>query len=269
MEKPKYFDAHSHISFDYFKDDRDEVLSRMSDQGVWTVTVGVDKKSSEDAVSFAEKHDGIFAAIGLHPADNKQESFDPEEYTDLVKSKKVVAIGECGLDYFRIKEDDVEEKDRQKIEFEKQVQFAIESDLPLMLHCRPRAGSMDAYEDTLDILEKHHSEHGNIVRGNAHFFVGDNVIADRFLKLGFLLSFTGVITFADEYEEVIKNTSLSMMLVETDAPYASPAPYRGKRNESVYVKEMVKKIADIKGEEYEIVRDILVENSLKIFNISP
>lgn len=265
--KPKFFDVHSHISFSDFKKDYHDVIARMRKKNVWTITVGVDKKSSDRAVTFTQQYEEVYAAIGLHPADNTKETFDPNFYNFLAKNKKVVAIGECGLDYFRIKEGDTKEKDRQKKEFENQIKFALEVDLPLMLHCRPSDGKMDAYEDVLEILERYKKDHGDKLRGNSHFFTGSTEIAERFLKIGFALSFTGVITFTEDYDEIVRLTPMDMILIETDAPYVAPKPYRGKRNEPSYVVEVAKRIAEIKGMNAEVVREKLVENSLRIFNI--
>lgn len=260
----KYFDVHSHVSFPQFDDDREAVIKRMKDASVATITVGVDLKSSAQAVACAEKHNSMYATLGLHPTDTYKETFNPEEYHDLVAHPKVVAIGECGLDYYRIKKDDVEDKKRQRIDFEKQIQFALKHDKSLMLHSRPSQGTMDAYEDVYDIIQSYAKEDSNL-HGNVHFFVGNLNIARKFLDLNFSLSFTGVITFARDFDEVIKYAPLNMILSETDSPYAAPVPYRGKRNEPAYVKEIVTKIAEIRREDFEKVRQQLVKNAYRIF----
>lgn len=268
MTKPEFFDVHSHINFPQYKNDQEAVLDRMRKNNIWTITVGVDKKTSESAVEFAEKRIGIFATIGLHPTDNKKEEFNDSDYESLVKSKKVIAIGECGLDYFRISEDDTKEKDRQKLEFKKQIQFAINNNLPIMLHLRPKIKSMDAYIDAIEILSLYKKENGDKLRGNSHFFVGDLNIVKKFLNLGFTFSFTGVITFTNDYDEVIKFLPINSVLSETDSPYVSPKPYRGKRNEPKNVIEVVKRISELKELDLKTTKNILVENALRVFSIN-
>jgi len=266
---PKYFDIHSHVSFPEFDHDRESVLERMRKSGVWTITVGVDWKSSQKAVLMATEREGFFATIGQHPADNRKEVFNINDYKKLITHPKVVAVGECGLQYFRVKKDLEEEKKRQKELFEKHIELALLGDKPLMLHCRPSEGSVDAYEDVLDILTSNFQLPTSKLRGNVHFFVGTISVAKRFLELGFSFSFTGVITFARDYDEVIKYIPLDSIMSETDSPFVAPEPYRGMRNEPVYVIEVVKKIAEIRNENFEKVRAQLVENALRVFRIQP
>ena len=256
---PKYFDIHSHVSFSKFEEDREEVIDRMKEGGVHTITVGVDKKSSEEAVLCAEKYDNVYACIGLHPVDNKKESFDEKDYEKLVTHPKVVAIGECGLDYLRISADDEQEKKRQRDEFEKQIAFAVKYDKPLMIHCR------EAHEDALEVLSALKKEYGDKMRGNIHFFSEGIETAKRYFDLDFTVSVTGVITFTEDYNEVISQAPLSMLMSETDCPYVAPVPFRGKRNEPLYVKEVVEHIAKIRGEDVEKVRRTLVENAYRVF----
>ena len=218
----KYFDAHSHVSFKDYDKDRDEVLSRMQEAQVGTITIGVDVESSKNAVAFANLHDNIWATIGHHPMDNVKEQFDEVDYKEIIKHPKVVGIGECGLDYFRIKDDVEKEKKRQKEDFLKQIEFAIENDKPLMLHCRPSKGTVDAYEDALDMLNSKKKTHGDNLRGNFHFFVGSVDVARRAYELGFTTSFPGVITFASDYDDVVKFAPIDMILSETDSPFAAP-----------------------------------------------
>ena len=263
----KFFDVHSHVNFSYFDEDREAVMTRMKEAGVATITVGVDSASSKQAVTLAEQYDNIWVSIGLHPMDNQKESFDPQDYADLVQHPKVVAIGECGLDYFRIKGDTEKEKKRQEQNFIKQIEFAIEYDKPLMLHCRQSRGTLDAYEDVLSILNSYFKIHASKLRGNVHFFVGSVAVARLFLDIGFTLSFPGVITFASDYDKVVASAPIDMILSETDAPFAAPVPYRGKRNEPLYVKEVVRRIAQLRKEPYENVKEQLVSNALRVFNI--
>lgn len=259
--KPEYFDIHSHLHFPQYNDDKEEVVCRLENEKVFTVNVGTDFESSKKALELAKQSQNLFASIGLHPDDNKKEEFSVEDFNTLVSHPKVVSIGECGLDYFRLEGDGESQKKRQKKEFEKQIEFAIEHNKPLMLHIR------DAYEDSLDILESYKKKYGDKLRGDSHFFAGDLDIAKRFLDLNFYLSFTGVITFARDYDEVIKYAPIESIMSETDAPYVAPVPFRGKRNEPTYVKEVVEMIARIRKEDLQETKDILVKNALKFFKI--
>ena len=263
--EPRYIDVHSHVTFKEYDTDLPEVLKRMEDERVWTMTVGVDHATSQEAVAFADTHDGFWATIGLHPTDTADESFNSSIYGTMVAHQKVVAIGECGLDYFRIQGDIPSEKKRQKEEFEKQLEFAIEHDKPLMLHSRPSKGTLDAYEDLLSILEARKKEAGDRLRGDVHFFVGNVPIARRFYDMGFTTSFTGVLTFAHEYDEVVRFAPLDMILTETDSPFAAPEPFRGRRNEPTYVKYVVEAIARIRKTELEPVREAVVSNAKRVF----
>jgi TatD DNase family protein len=190
----------------------------------------------------------------------------------MAEYPRVVAIGECGLDYYWPADGgwvngEMEEKKRQAELFKRQIAIAVAVDKPLMIHGRPTKGSMDAYEDILVILKEAKRTHGNRVRGNIHFFVGTLPIAEQFFALDFTISFTGVITFARDYDEVIRSAPIDRIMSETDSPYVAPVPYRGKRNEPMYVQEVVKKIAEIRGEDFEIVRKALVANALRTFKI--
>lgn len=258
-----YFDAHSHVTFRDYDADLDEVLARMREHEVGTITVGVDSATSEEAVSFAEEHDGFYATIGLHPTDTSTETFNEPVFKKLVSRPKVVGIGECGLDYFRITGDVETEKKRQRLEFEKQIVFAIDALKPLMIHARPSKGSMDAYEDVLAMLEPLKGT----VTGNVHFFVGSVDVARRFYDLNFSTSFTGVVTFAREYDEVVRFAPVDMILTETDSPYAAPVPFRGKRNEPSHVRYVVEALAAITGLPEEKLREQIVENARRVFAI--
>lgn len=259
----KYFDAHSHLNFSQYDTDREEVIARMQKEDVWTITVGTDLKTSKEVVELAGQHEGIFATVGVHPTD-WEEGFDEDTFRALVENKKVVAIGECGLDYFR----DQDRKKEQKELFERHIALAHELGLPLVIHGRPSAGSMDAYEDILGVLTTHHSLLATNCPGNVHFFVGNTRIAERFLDIGFTLSFDGPITFTRDYDEVVRYVPLAMLLAETDAPFAAPEPYRGKRNEPSYVQEVVSALARIRGEDEEKVREQTVQNTLKVFRVA-
>ena len=253
---PEYFDIHSHLNFGDYDKDREEVINRLKETRTHTITVGTDLESSIQSVNLSGQHLEIYACIGIHPTGNPNEHFDILKYEELVKHPKVVAIGECGLDFFHAKKS--EDYDRQKKLFLDQINFAIKYDKPLMIHSR------DAYEELLEILGPLKKEHGNILRGNVHFFAGSPEIAKRFFDIGFTISFTGVITFTQDYDKVIKLAPLDMIMAETDAPYVAPVPYRGKRNEPAYVKEVVKRLAEVRGEDEERIRAALVNNALRM-----
>ena len=263
----KYIDIHSHLPFKEFDSDRESVLEEMKEKGIATIAIGTDYEESKKAIEIAEKHADIFASVGIHPADNRAEKFEYEKFLKLAKHQKVVAIGECGIDYFYIDEKIKKEiKDSQQEMFREHVRLAVEVDKPLMLHIRPSKG-MDAYDGAIEILKKKKEKYGEKVRGNFHFFVGDVATAKKVLDIGFTVSFSGVITFAKEYEEVVRFVPLDKMHAETDSPYVAPAPERGKRNSPVYVTHIVEKIAEIKVLPVEEVREQLLKNAEKMFGI--
>ncbi len=284
---PKYIDIHAHINFKAFDADRDEVIRRALDNDTWVINVGTQADTSRKAVEMANQYEeGVYAIIGLHPIhtgasyhDEKElgeggkeftsrgESFDKEIYRKLLQDKKVVGIGECGLDYYRCTPESIE---KQKKDFISQIELANEFKKPLMLHIRnsvhpgasatPQEGNKNAYKDSLEILKQYAK-----VRGDVHFFAGTPEDAKAFLDFGFTLSFTGVVTFTHDYDEVIKNTPLDMIMSETDSPYVAPVPYRGKRNESSHVREIVKKIAEIKGLPEKEVAEAIIKNAKRVF----
>jgi TatD DNase family protein len=276
---PKYIDIHSHINFTAFDADRDEVIKRALDNDTWVINVGTQIDTSRKAVELAHKYpEGVYAVIGLHPIHtgtsfhdeqelgeggkeftSRGEEFDKNIYRELLKDPKVVAIGECGLDYFHM---DVESIEKQKEAFVAQVELAEEINKPLMLHIRnnPNNKNINAYTDVLEILKKYPK-----VKGDVHFFAGSMADAKAFLERGFTLSFTGVITFTHDYDEIIKNTPINMIMSETDSPYVAPVPHRGKRNEPFYVNEIVKKIAEIKGLSEIETKKAIIANAKRVF----
>ena len=296
-ELPRFFDSHSHLQDRAFDADREEVIARMKERGVFSVVVGTDFEMSQNAVALAEKHTNLFAAVGLHPRDTPEEKkrdggfgFDTEKYRALAAHPKVVAIGECGLDYFRMgagdqesregkREEELElerEKNRQREIFLAQIALAGEVNKPLIIHSRSR----EAHNDLLEILaEKKKDKKENQgkkrekLRGIIHFFTESEEIARKYLALGFALSFSGVISFAREYDAAICAAPANMILSETDSPYAAPVPYRGKRNEPIFMEETVKKLAVVRGisgaseSEQEKFREQLVANAERIFGI--
>lgn len=273
----RYIDTHSH-PHDLKYEGRTDFLETLRADGGATIAIGTDYELSRQAIELAKKYHNIWATIGIHPADNHAEIFDEKKFDELLElgAGKVVGIGECGLDYFyfdkRFIGDDRDEKinaekKRQKDIFVKQVEYTLKKDLPIVIHGRPSKNSMDAYEDILDILEARKGEAFSRLRGHAHFFVGDQKIAGRFLHLGFLLSFDGPITFTSEYNEVIRQTPLDRIMIETDSPYAAPTPYRGQINYPHYVVEVAKKIAALKNETIENVLEVTKRNTIKLFNL--
>ncbi|MEX1063931.1 MAG: TatD family hydrolase [Candidatus Paceibacterota bacterium] len=247
-------DSHTHPQFPQYDKDRGEMIRRTLDGGVKMICVGTDLKMSQKAVELAEKYDGIWASVGVHPNDNIEETFDPEVYKKLAGHTKVVALGEVGLDYYRTPEPD--RQDKQKERLRKQILLAKELDKPLIIHCR------DAHEDMMAILKDNKGLGGVI-----HSFTGTWEQAQRYLDLGFHLGLNGIITFADQYDETVINAPLDKILVETDAPYLTPAPYRGKRNESLYIFEVVKKIAELKKKSIEEVAQATTDNATRLFNL--
>lgn len=276
----RYIDIHSHIHFPIYDEDRDTLLATMHENGVATITVGTDSEQNEKAVALAVAHEHVWATVGLHPTHTDETESDIARYEELARHEKVVAIGECGLDYHYIEtffEKEKAEKgltwnkdaeqDRQQRMFIEQIELAVRVDKPLMLHGRPGSGTMDAYEDMCHIIRNAQRQHGEKVRGNFHFFAGNVDIARQALELGFTVSFPGVITFASQYDDVVRYVPLSMMHGETDAPYAAPKPFRGQRNEPNHVREVYVRIAALRGEDIENVRVQLVKNAERLFSI--
>jgi TatD DNase family protein len=263
-----FIDIHSHLYFPEYDSDRDQVIGEMQDKNIATITVGVDFDTSAQCVDFSEKHGNIFACVGQHPGDLKSDSVFDERIKDLARHPRTVAIGECGLDYFRLEGDIEGLKAMQKRVFEAHIDLALETGKPLMLHIRPSDKiNFDAYKDSLDILERRYAESGGMLRGNAHFFIGDMGVLKRFLAIGFTVSFGGVLTFTHEYDQYVHHAPLDMIHAETDAPFVAPVPYRGKRNSPAYIPEIVKKIAEIKQLPLDAVQAALKENATRLFKI--
>ena len=288
MSSPKLFDVHAHVQFAAFADDADLVIRRALNAVVWMVNVGTQKDTSENAIKFAERYpEGVYATAGLHPIHTEKSYHDPQElglfsssqelenknggftsrgedfdyefYKKLADHPKVVAIGECGLDYYRLTENT---KNKQAEIFIKQIELAREVGKPLMIHCR------EAFHDLVQLLTSH-SQLLTSDPGICHFFSGTTDAAARLMDLGFSFSFGGVITFAREYEKLIKFIPLDRILMETDAPYVAPHPYRGRRNEPAQVEEVAKKIARILNKDFEEIARITTENTIRIFGLNP
>lgn len=260
--KPTYFDIHSHLDDEAYNNDRDQVILRLRDTHTWTTTIGTDILSSQKALELAKDNENIFACAGIHPRSRGGDLFPTDALKQMLSHPKVVAVGECGLDYFKLDPDDVSEKKEQKAFFESQIHCALEYEKPLMIHCR------DAYDDTIDILESYAQQYGSKLFGNMHFFAGSLDHARRLIAIGFTVSFTGVITFARNYDEVIQSIPLDCILAETDAPYVAPVPHRGSRNEPINVAFVIQSIAQIRAEDVEAVRLKTIENSFKLFRLT-
>lgn len=281
------FDCHTHVQFEAFKDDWREVIERSLQAGISMVNVGTQKDTSVKAVEVANLYKtGVYAAIGLHPVHttksfhdeselgggeaaqaftSRGEDFDYDFYLNLARDPKVVALGECGLDYYRATNDESFTKVRmkQKDIFLQHVKIAQETSKALMIHCRPSKGTDDAYEDLLSLLSTSNYNLSTIL----HFYVGSLAMTKKFLDSGFNFEFGGVVTFTRDYDEQIKLIPLDRLLTETDAPYVSPEPYRGKRNEPMYVSHVVRKLAEIKGISYDEMAKITDENARRIFKL--
>ncbi|HWU24431.1 MAG TPA: TatD family hydrolase [Candidatus Paceibacterota bacterium] len=261
----KYFDAHCHIQFPQYDEDRDELIARMNDAGVGGIVVGVDLESTKKAIALVQEKPTLFASVGLHP--NSADEFEGiEPYAELARDPKVVAIGECGLDNYR--PGDVEAaKPLQREVFLKHVELAVTTRTPLMIHSRPAKGTQDAYHDLIDILSSAKREHGDALTGNIHFFVGGIEEARKLIELDFTLSYTAVLTFARDYDEVVRFAPLSHLITETDSPYVAPAPNRGKRNDPRAIPAIVDAIAGIRSEDSETVRVNILQNVQRVFKL--
>ncbi len=281
-----YIDTHCHLNFKDFKDDADEVIKRSLDNQTEMILVGAEYKTSERAVDYANKYGkGVYAAIGLHPIHledimvkhegdegnyefhSRAEEFDYDKYFKLAKdNKKVVAIGEIGLDYFHIdQEKDIEAvKAKQQKVFKELLLLAHNLNLPVIIHCR------EAHQDLLPIMQEFYQQYKkDQVKewGVIHCFSGDEALAEEYRKLNLMISFTGLVTFAKNWDSVIRNFPLEKIMIETDAPYMAPTPFRGKRNEPLYVQYVAQKIGELKGLNQAEVGDKTHKNAQRIFGI--
>jgi len=268
-------DTHAHLNFNAFKDDADKIIDQCFKNNIWMINVGSQYETSKHAVQIAEKYnEGVYATIGLHPIHaiahqidvnevnpsfkSKLEEFDIHKYRELAKSKKVIAIGEIGLDYSYAKTE--EEKEAQKKAFVVQIQLAQKLKLPIIIHCR------EAWKDVLAILKNYYLPNYSKA-GVAHFFSGTIEDSKKLLSMGFLMSFTGVITFTKDYDKVIEKIPLEKIMIETDSPYVAPVPFRGKRNLPLYVEYMARRIAEIKNVSFKEVAEQTTKNARNLFNI--
>lgn len=281
----KYIDTHAHLNLSAFNEDVEAVVADCARRGVTVLNVGTKESTSARAVELAEQYEHMYAIIGLHPIQtvpgrhdeaetgegakpftSKGESFDKVFYDELAKHPKVVGVGECGFDYWHCPK---ETYATQEENFIAQIQFANEHKLPLMIHTRgPKPGEesptgRSVYVDVYDTLAQYAK-----VPFNVHFYAGTIAEAERFFELGGTVSFTGVITFAKVYEDVVRAMPLDRIHGETDCPYVAPVPHRGKRAEPWMVEEVYKKIAQIRGEDEEAVRMQLLENAKRFYKLN-
>ena len=248
-----FIDSHCHIYYDAFNSDIEDVIIKAQDAGVEKlICIGVDLESSESSINLANKFENVYATIGFHPHESKLAEPDfLNILSSMSEDPKVVAIGEIGLDFHYNHSD----SDIQRKVFIQQLELAKSINLPVVVHSRN--ADNETFEDISSIQNS---------RGVIHCFASDLEQAERIIQLGYYISFTGLITFVKELVEVVKKTPLNKILIETDSPYLSPIPFRGKRNEPKNVIEIAKKIAEIKKVDLEIIERETTHNTLQLFN---
>ncbi len=264
-------DTHSHLNFNGFKDDAHQVIGRCLAEDIWLINIGTNLVTSQKAVELATKYNqGVYAAVGLHPIsldtglvkikaeedDFLEKEFAYEKYKELAQDSKVVALGEIGLDYWykpKAKSKRPEFKKRQKDLFVQQLNLAEELSLPVIIHCRL------AFDDLLEVVSS------KTPKGVIHCFSGTWQQAQEFLDLGFYIGFNGII-FKLELDEVIKKMPANRILVETDCPYLTPPQEEG-RNEPLFIKHVVQKIANVRGESFAEISEVSTQNARSLFEI--
>lgn len=250
-------DTHVHLDDPRYDKDREEIIKGLSDWGVKKIiNIGADMESTKKSVELADKYENIYAAIGVHPHDAKtMKDKDFDTLRELSKHPKVVAIGEIGLDYYY----DHSERAVQKEIFERQILLAKELDMPIVIHSR------DAAKDTLDIIKKHIDG----LRGEMHCYSYSLEIMREYVKMGFYIALGGVVSFnnARVAKEVAREVPIDYLLLETDSPYLTPHPFRGKRNEPGYVKFVAEKIAEIRNMDIDEIINATTKNAKRLFNI--
>ena len=266
-----YIDSHFHTNLKTLLPDAEKYFETMREKGMKGIVVGIDKESSLIAIEQVGKNEHIWATVGLHPAYvaelSKEELIETLEFLENIdygKYKKIVAIGECGLDYFygEITED---EKKNQKEVFLAQCDIGRKNDLPLMIHVRPSKDSQDAYLDFYKIITKESRAHG--LHFHLHFYAGDLDTTKKFIKFGCTFGFDGPITFTSEYDEVLNLIPLESILFETDSPYAAPIPHRRETCYPWYVEEVYKTYTEKTGRDLEEVKTQIEKNFKRIYKI--
>lgn len=235
-------DSHVHLNLDAFKEDFDDVLDRAKKAGVThMVNIGFDLDSSHETLLLTRQYPFLYGAVGVHPHDATTYDDDVERALgDLLEEPRVIAVGEIGLDYYR----DLSPRKMQKEVFKSQLRLARTRNKPVIIHCR------DAFDDVIDVL----TEEGGSYRGIFHAFSGDESMAGRVLELGFHIGIGGVVTFRNSrLSEVVAGLPVESIVLETDCPYLTPMPFRGKRNEPAYLTYVVDKISETTGESADVV----------------
>jgi TatD DNase family protein len=252
-------DSHSHLEMPDFRKDLETVIQRAKESGVeYIFTVGTEKKDWMRALEIAHSNPSVYAILGVHPHNAKE--IDEETYPTLRKlcrDEKVRAYGEIGLDFYR----NLSPRDVQLKRFREQIVLAKELRLPIVVHDR------EAHEETLEVLK---SERAEECGGIIHCFSGDYEMAKECIEMGFYISIPGTITFknAEGFQEIIKRLPLESLLIETDAPFLAPVPFRGKRNEPSYVRYTAQKVAEIKKISFDKLAEVTTENALRVYRLN-
>ncbi len=250
-------DSHCHLNFPQFKDIQSKLINEALDAGVHTIiNIGVDLESSAASIALAEKYDVIYATVGYHPHDaRKVDDIIIEKLKEYASHPKVVAIGEIGLDFYR----DKSPRNIQEKVFHKQIELAIDCKLPIVIHTR------DAFRETIKIVNEYVSD---LEGGVFHCFPGNIDEAYEVFEIGFLISVGGILTFKNStMAQVAEEVSLNRIIIETDAPYLAPVPFRGKTNQPSYVKYVCEKLAELKNLPFEQVEKITDRNCQKLFKL--
>jgi len=260
----RLIDTHCHLQMDAYDTDRKAVMQRSLASGIGMIAIGTNLADSLAGVRLAEQYpdDPVYAVIGVHPTDDAAEEFRPDQLEALLGSKKIVGVGETGLDYYRIPHDDLETRDVQADLFEQHVLLAKSANLPLVVHCRDRDGVNEAYENVMVMLRRH-----QVNWFVMHCYGGSRADAQQFLEMGGMISVTGILTFPknEQLQEVIKNVPLDRLMIETDAPFLAPVPHRGKRNEPAWVEEVARAVAELRGITVDEVAQVTTENARRFF----
>ena len=263
-----FIDSHAHLEMRQFDADREQTIARARESGVERIVAigsGTGPGSLDCGIELAEQHEFIYATIGIHPHEAKLATHaDFQELERLAKRPKVIAWGEIGLDYFY----DHSPREVQKETFLKQMELARVAKLPIVIHCRPSEGSNNAFDDCLQLLEQHWKSPG--LGGILHCFTGTWPYAKRALDLGFMISFAGNITFpkAQSIRDTARDVPPESTLIETDSPFLAPVPYRGKRNEPAFVKEVARQLGELRGLSMEEIGRQTADNFYNFFKLT-
>ncbi len=255
---PLFVDSHCHldcIKLDEFEDDYDVLIQRCLDTGIeHMLCVSIDMHKYPAMLEQAQRHPQVSVSAGVHPMAKQAEDVDADSLKTIADNDKVVAIGETGLDYYYNKG----EKDWQHQRFRTHIQCAVDLNKPVIVHTR------DAGDDTLDILKQENAERcGGVI----HCFTETQAFADRALEMGFMISFSGIVTFqnADALRDVARRVPDSQLLIETDSPYLAPAPYRGRQNYPGYVRQVAERLAEVRETTVEHIAEVTRDNFYRVF----